>query len=167
MCFIHKRRLFVGLFRRRFLWWSTPCLLWRRGFTSLSSHSHLWSVRFSRGFSFKEESHYQPMLSESKTSDSGIKMIFGRWPEVIACEQALRGALAAGREKEESLQLCLWNLKICIEKLDAKCWLAEMTLVMTSFPLRCAFTCFSMLVYIRARLVMRIEDMITQDEFAW
>ena len=24
-----------------------------------------------------------------------------------------------------------------------------------------------MLVYIRARLVMRIEDMITQDEFAW
>ena len=32
-------------------------------------------------------------------------MIFGRWPEVIACEQALRGALAAGREKEESLQL--------------------------------------------------------------
>ena len=27
-------------------------------------------------------------------------MIFGRWPEVIACEQALRGALAAGREKE-------------------------------------------------------------------
>ena len=40
------------------------------------------------------------MLSESKTSDSGIKMIFGRWPEVIACEQALRGALAAGREKE-------------------------------------------------------------------
>ena len=27
-------------------------------------------------------------------------MIFGRWPEVIACEQALRSALAAGREKE-------------------------------------------------------------------
>ena len=27
-------------------------------------------------------------------------MISGRWPEVIACEQALRGALAAGREKE-------------------------------------------------------------------
>ena len=27
-------------------------------------------------------------------------MIFGRSPEVIACEQALRGALAAGREKE-------------------------------------------------------------------
>ena len=40
------------------------------------------------------------MLPESKTSDSGVKPIFGRWPEVIACEQALRGALAAGREKE-------------------------------------------------------------------
>ena len=60
----------------------------------------------------------------------------------------------------------LWNLKICIEKLDAKCCLAEMTLVMTSLPLRRALTCFSMLVYIRARLVMRIEDMITKDEFA-
>ena len=40
------------------------------------------------------------MLPESKTSDSGVKMIFRRWPEVIAWEQALRGALAAGREKE-------------------------------------------------------------------
>ena len=28
----------------------------------------------------------------------------------IACEQALRGALAAGREKEGELQLRLWNL---------------------------------------------------------
>ena len=45
------------------------------------------------------------MLPESKTSDSGVKMIFGRWLEVIACEQALRGALAAGPEKKESLQL--------------------------------------------------------------
>ena len=44
--------------------------------------------------------------------------------------------------------------------------LAEMTLVMTSLPSERAFKCFSMLVYIRARLVMRIEDMITQDEFA-
>ena len=43
------------------------------------------------------------MRPESKTSDSGVKMIFGRWPEVIACEQALRGALAAGREKEGEL----------------------------------------------------------------
>ena len=40
------------------------------------------------------------MLPKSKTSDSGVKMIFGRWPEAIACEQALRGALAEGREKE-------------------------------------------------------------------
>ena len=47
----------------------------------------------------------------------------------LACKQALLGALVAGQEKEGSLQLCLWNLKICIEKVDAKCRLAEMTLV--------------------------------------
>ena len=33
----------------------------------------------------------------------------------------------AGKEKEgaESLQIRPWNLNICIEKVDAKCWLAE------------------------------------------
>ena len=67
---------------------------------------------------------------------------------LIACEQALRGALAAGQEKEKSLQLRLWNLNICIEKVDAKCWLAEMTLVMTSLPLAHVV---SMFVYICTR----------------
>ena len=35
--------------------------------------------------------------------------------------------LMAGKEKEgaESLQIRLWNLNICIEKVNAKCWLAE------------------------------------------
>ena len=37
---------------------------------------------------------------------------------ILACEQALQGAPAAGRE---SLQLRLWNLNICIQKVDAKC----------------------------------------------
>ena len=37
-----------------------------------------------------------------------------------------------GGKRKESLQLRLWNLNICIEKVDAKCSLAEMTLVMTS-----------------------------------
>ena len=42
--------------------------------------------------------------------------------DLIACEQALRGALAAGLEKEKELAtICLWNLNICIEKVDAKC----------------------------------------------
>ena len=36
------------------------------------------------------------------------------------------------------------------EKVDAKCLLAEMTLVMMSLPLVCAFMCFSMLVYLCA-----------------
>ena len=40
-----------------------------------------------------------------------------------------------GGKRKESLQLRLWNLNICIEKVDAKCSLAEVTLVMISLPL--------------------------------
>ena len=39
------------------------------------------------------------------------------------------------------LQLRLWNLNICIEKVGAKCLLVEMTLVMTSLPLTRLFQC--------------------------
>ena len=46
-----------------------------------------------------------------------------------------------GWKRKESLQLCLWNLNICIKKVDAKCWLAKMTLVMTSLPLAHVFPC--------------------------
>ena len=57
--------------------------------------------------------------------------------------------MTEGRQKEGELS-CNYvsgpNLNICIEKVDAKCLLVEMTLVMTSLPL----TRFSMLVYIRA-----------------
>ena len=38
----------------------------------------------------------------------------------ITCEQVLQGAPKEGREKEGGLQLRLWNLNICIEKVDAK-----------------------------------------------
>ena len=58
----------------------------------------------------------------------------------IACEQALRDVLEVWREKEGDLAATSLDLNICIEKIDAKCWLAEMTLVMTSLPL--ARTCF-------------------------
>ena len=34
-----------------------------------------------------------------------------------------------------------WNLNICIEKVDARSWLADMTLVMTSLPLARVFQC--------------------------
>ena len=58
-------------------------------------------------------------------------------PQVgVACEEAL---WQRGRKRKESLQLRLWNLNICIEKVDAKCWLAEMTLVMTSLLLARVF----------------------------
>ena len=53
-----------------------------------------------------------------------------------------------GGKRKESLQLRLWNLNICIKKVDAKCWLAEMTLVIMSLPFAHAFTCFSKFVYI-------------------
>ena len=46
-----------------------------------------------------------------------------------------------GKKTESSWQLHLWNLNICIEKVDAKCWLVEMTLVMTSLPLARVFQC--------------------------
>ena len=53
--------------------------------------------------------------------------------------------MAEGREKEGELScnslLRLWNLNICIEKVDAKCLLADMTLVMTSLPLTRVFQC--------------------------
>ena len=57
----------------------------------------------------------------------------------------LSGALWwQGEKRKDGLQLHLWNLNICIEKVDAKCWLAEMKLVMTSLSwarvLQCLFT---------------------------
>ena len=47
-----------------------------------------------------------------------------------------------GGKRKGSLQLRLWNLNICIKKVNAKCWLAEMTLVMTSLLLAHVFQCF-------------------------
>ena len=44
-----------------------------------------------------------------------------------------------GGKRKDNMQLRLWNLKICIEKVDAKCWLAEMTLIMASLPLAHVF----------------------------
>ena len=50
-----------------------------------------------------------------------------------------------GRKGKESLQLCLWNLNTCIKKVNAKCWLEEMT-VTTSLPLACVFQCLFTLI---------------------
>ena len=54
-----------------------------------------------------------------------------------------------GGKRKESLQLHLWNLNVYIEKVDVKCWVAEMTLVTTSLPLAHVFQCLFTLV--RAR----------------
>ena len=52
----------------------------------------------------------------------------------FSCELGLRanspgrsGGGGGKRKESTSLQLFLWNSNICIEKVDAKCWLAEMT----------------------------------------
>ena len=66
-------------------------------------------------------------------------------------EGKLSGALwRRGVKRKESLQLRLWNSNICIEKVDAKCQLAEMTLVMTSLPLARAFQCLFTVVLVSA-----------------
>ena len=39
---------------------------------------------------------------------------------IVTCEQALRGTLAGDGKRKESLELHLWNLNICIEKVNAK-----------------------------------------------
>ena len=62
--------------------------------------------------------------------------IFG----LSSLQASFSGALCwPGGKRKESLQLLLWNLNICIEKVDAKCWLAEVTWVMTSVPLARVF----------------------------
>ena len=57
----------------------------------------------------------------------------------ITCKQAVRGALAVGQEKEGELAITSLEFEYLHRKIDAKCWLAEMTLVMMSLPLACVF----------------------------
>ena len=60
------------------------------------------------------------------------------------------GHLVAGRKKGRRTCNHFWNLNICIEKVDAKCWLAEMTLVMTSLPLALVFQCLFIFALVSA-----------------
>ena len=70
------------------------------------------------------------LLGGSPFYSSQLQLLFLGLPRVaLACEQALQGAPL------------LWNLNICIKKLGAKCWLAEMTLVMTSVTFARVFQC--------------------------
>ena len=59
----------------------------------------------------------------------------------LACEQALRGALAAERERERELSTA--SSKIEYLKVDSKSWLAEMTLVHDVITLGACFHVFS------------------------
>ena len=68
----------------------------------------------------------------------------------VSLQASSLGFSGGGPEKEGELAtIPLWNLSIYMGKVDTKCWLAEMTLViMISLPLMYAFTCFSIFVYI-------------------
>ena len=62
-----------------------------------------------------------------------------------------------GGKSKENLQLRLWNLNICIEKVDAKEMLIdEMTLVMTSLPLAYVFQCLFTFVLIDRNLTAQL-----------
>ena len=57
----------------------------------------------------------------------------------FACEQALCGTLAAGWEKERACATMSLEFEYLHKKVDEKCWLTEMTLVMMSLPLARVF----------------------------
>ena len=58
-----------------------------------------------------------------------------------------------GRKRKESLQLCLWNLNICIEKVDANCWsggddrknIIPLGMCFSMFVYICAHFCFALI----------------------
>ena len=67
------------------------------------------------------------------------------WDFFIAFEQR------RDEKRKDSMQLRFWNLNICIEKVDAKCGLAEMTLVMTLLSLARFFCLFFFNVRLHSR----------------
>ena len=90
------------------------------------------------------------LFSHSKTMATLVNSLRASSPGAL-------GALGGGKRKG-SLQLRLWNLNICIEKVDAKCRLAEMSLVMTSLPLAPVFQCLFTSVLVPPRADWRKSD---------
>ena len=90
--------------------------------------------------------------SEQVVSNWNTKSTQGSSGEGIALACGLLSGVLwrqSGKRKE-SLQLHLWNLNICIEKVNEKCWLVEMTLVMMSLPLVHVFQCLFTLPLVSA-----------------
>ena len=84
------------------------------------------------------------------------------WPSIKPASKPSRAW--PGGKREESLQLRLWNLNICIEKVQAKCWLVEMTLVMTSLPLARVFQClFTFALVSTSRWLVEISSESSVD----
>ena len=70
---------------------------------------------------------------------------------LLACKQALQGPLGGGVGKGKRDCNYVSGLNICMEKVHAKCLLAEMTLVITSLPpLACVSQCLFIFVVVSA-----------------
>ena len=54
----------------------------------------------------------------------------------------------ARKGRRDCKVLCLWNLNSCDDKVDTKCWLAEMMSVMKSLPLARVFQCLFTLMHL-------------------
>ena len=120
-------------------------------------------LRSVRATSWKSKFHAFPFFA-SRTLHCNAEILFhfqltSLWKNFIeiftlekklACEQALQGALATGRQKEGELATHLWNLNICIKIVNAKCWLVKMTLVMTLLLLAHIFQCLFKFVFVSA-----------------
>ena len=79
------------------------------------------------------------LRSGTYRSSDWMKQIFSQSEALPRCglayEQALRGALVTWWEKEGGLATSSLEFEYLHRKSQAKCWLAEMTLVMTLLPL--------------------------------
>ena len=89
-----------------------PSNLERKSLIALSSEFHIY--------------HSTPVCKTISPFNEPVSKLFGElWRR--------------GEKRKKSLHLRLWNLNICIENVEAECWLAKMTLVMTSLPLARVF----------------------------
>ena len=82
----------------------------------------------------------------------------------LACEQALCGTLAVGWEKEGGRATTFLEFEYLHKKVDEKCWLTEMTLVMMSLPLAPVFQClFTFALVSTSRWLAEIWQLSQQE----
>ena len=108
------------------------------GFFSLSPHTPCGRVRLARFARVRLLRHALPILRKKPDC---FAVYFNRGHVNLAPVKniASEALWRQGGQRKGSLQLRLCNLNICIENVDAKCCLAEATLVMSSLPFALVF----------------------------